>query len=349
MVTNMKNSSLLRKVEAFEKMATYGDRSSFLKSLGEEPLGPGLSEESDQVVSGKPPLSQDIKTAPWAGTVKKMIDPKVQGSLNKLFGLNLKLDGDLGPQTAQALQLYKNKYHDARHIYDPTFQKDVVLQGDLSAMPAVASRVSIPLFEKLATPAVPFFLTLAQGANLQLDPMIQRVQESLNKMRYTDSSKRALKEDGLLGPNTQFAINKYVADKKLTGDKDTIYNAIREAAEGTEQKPAGRVPVTDKGKAWMEEARQTIINALPKLVGDPKLGVPTIAWLNDTISPIMAEPLTDTNFGRNMSALNRMQDFLTRNFKKNPQNTAIPSLLRQITSYITDINKMNQIGQPTAK
>jgi len=159
MVTNMKNSSLLRRVEAFEKMATYGDRSSFLKSLGEdEPLEPNLSEVPYQVVTGKPPLSEDIKTSPWAGKVKKYIDPKVQDALNKLFGLSLKLDGDLGPQTAQALQLYKNKYHDARHIYDPTFQKDVALKGELSAMPTVA-KLSIPLFEKLATPEVPFFLT----------------------------------------------------------------------------------------------------------------------------------------------------------------------------------------------
>jgi peptidoglycan hydrolase-like protein with peptidoglycan-binding domain len=340
MVTNMKNSSLLRKVDAFEKMATYGERSSFLKSLGEEPLGPGLFESPDQAIVGKPPLAEDIKTGPWAGKVNKKIDPKVQAALNKLFSLSLKTDGDLGPQTAQALQLYKNKYHDARHIYDPAFQKDVILQGDLSAMPAVA-KVTIPLFEKLATPEVPFFLTLAQGANPPVapvrkaapDPMIQRVQEALNKMKYADSNGSPLKEDGVLGPNTQFAINNYVSKNKLTGDKNTIYNAIREAAEKTPSGPSNKAIVA-------EEARKNVIGALPNLISDTKLGPANIAWLTDIISPIMSQPLSDTNLSTNISALTKMQKFLTNSFRKNPQNTAIPTLLRQLNSQISEINKM---------
>lgn len=70
--------------------------------------------------------SPETTSSPWAGKVSKMIDPKVQQSLNELLGLKLSTDGSMGPQTATALQMYKNKYKNTKHIYDPSLYQDVI-------------------------------------------------------------------------------------------------------------------------------------------------------------------------------------------------------------------------------
>ncbi len=54
------------------------------------------------------------------------VDPKAQQALNKLFGIQLKLDGIMGPQTATALQMYKNKYNSPKNTRDPSIQQDVI-------------------------------------------------------------------------------------------------------------------------------------------------------------------------------------------------------------------------------
>lgn len=72
--------------------------------------------------------SGDVGSEKWTNnndsTTK--IDPKVQASLNELFQLKLKSDGVLGPQTAQALQLFKNKYNNTKNIFDPKLHQDVI-------------------------------------------------------------------------------------------------------------------------------------------------------------------------------------------------------------------------------
>ena len=50
---------------------------------------------------------------------------KAQIALNKMFNSKLKTDGVLGPQTGQAMQMYKNKYNDNRSIWDPELQKSI--------------------------------------------------------------------------------------------------------------------------------------------------------------------------------------------------------------------------------
>lgn len=62
----------------------------------------------------------------WTGKVPTTISPSVQHALNTLLGSNLEADGSLGPQTATALQLYKDKYNNIKHIFDPTLHKDIV-------------------------------------------------------------------------------------------------------------------------------------------------------------------------------------------------------------------------------
>ena len=40
--------------------------------------------------------------------------------------MNLKADGIIGPQTASALQMYKNQYNNTKHPYNPMLHVDVI-------------------------------------------------------------------------------------------------------------------------------------------------------------------------------------------------------------------------------
>lgn len=95
-----KVNDVVKQAELFEKLALYGDRKSFLKSLAQEQPAPQMAEPVMQMpadhITGYPP-----------------IDPKAQGLLSKFLvdhnaGIPLsKIDGKLGPETRQALNNFK--------------------------------------------------------------------------------------------------------------------------------------------------------------------------------------------------------------------------------------------------
>lgn len=62
----------------------------------------------------------------WDGKVPTTISPSVQQALNELLDSKLKTDGTLGPQTATALQLYKDQYNNMKHIFDPSLHQEIL-------------------------------------------------------------------------------------------------------------------------------------------------------------------------------------------------------------------------------
>lgn len=62
----------------------------------------------------------------WHGKVPTTINPSIQQALNELLGTKLKTDGTLGPQTATALQIYKDQYDNMKHIFDPSLHQDIL-------------------------------------------------------------------------------------------------------------------------------------------------------------------------------------------------------------------------------
>lgn len=69
----------------------------------------------------------DVKSDSYTGKPSDRINPSTQLALNQLFPeLKLKADGFLGPQTGQALQLYKNQYKNTKNTYDPSLHQDVI-------------------------------------------------------------------------------------------------------------------------------------------------------------------------------------------------------------------------------
>jgi hypothetical protein len=94
-----KFNDVVKQAELFEKLALYGDRKSFLKSLAQEVPAP----QQEDVI--QMPAAHITGYAP--------IDPKVQGLLSKFLvdhnaGIPLsKIDGKLGPETRQALNNFK--------------------------------------------------------------------------------------------------------------------------------------------------------------------------------------------------------------------------------------------------
>lgn len=95
----VKVNDVVKQAELFEKLALYGDRKSFLKSLAQEVPAP----QAESVM--QMPADHITGYAP--------IDPKVQGLLSKFLvdhnaGIPLtKVDGKLGPETRQALNNFK--------------------------------------------------------------------------------------------------------------------------------------------------------------------------------------------------------------------------------------------------
>lgn len=118
-----KIDELVKKVEVFERLAVYGDRSTFLKSLAQE-FGPSL-EGGFSAKPNEPNASVDPNAAAPSGTVNlpadhitgyRPVDKNVQSMLNDILVpsgdiLPLTLDGRLGPNTKDALAKFKAKYN----------------------------------------------------------------------------------------------------------------------------------------------------------------------------------------------------------------------------------------------
>ena len=129
-------NSLVKKASLFERLATYGNRRSFLEALSQdkgetigftpeqlEMMNPTRQPTSFQRGDGPvefPETSNQGATHPWQGgdpAVAKPAQPKswpavptqVQEALNNLgYTPELKVDGKLGPATRKAIDWYKS-------------------------------------------------------------------------------------------------------------------------------------------------------------------------------------------------------------------------------------------------
>lgn len=142
-----KIDDLLKRVERFEKLAVYGDRSAFLKSLaqdnasyqpfigsdsgGDHPgaAGPNYFAPDQKSPTSYPPISRELQEMLSRITT-------VQG-----LGLPLQIDGSLGPETKKALDAFRRKFNvpgnfsdaEALQVVKNTYSRDPGQYGNLSA------------------------------------------------------------------------------------------------------------------------------------------------------------------------------------------------------------------------
>jgi len=147
----MNTKALQERVKLFYKLATYGDRASFLQSIGQQipipkvpegmewtPIGvvpkgslntaPTQINLPEQVITGNPPNpnapqeiinlpEQVITGTPPAQSYMLPIGKDVQGQLSDLLmpkgliAVKLDEDGKIGPKTRQALVAFKQHYN----------------------------------------------------------------------------------------------------------------------------------------------------------------------------------------------------------------------------------------------
>lgn len=92
-----KIDTLLKKVEFFEKLAVYGDRSSILKALAQAPV----QTLPETTIVGNPPIPKDVQEM-----LSNIVT--VEG-----LGLPLKsIDGLIGPETLKAMNAFRGKFGD---------------------------------------------------------------------------------------------------------------------------------------------------------------------------------------------------------------------------------------------
>jgi len=110
-----KFDALFKKIEVFEKLAVYGDRSSFLKSIAQDST-PKYPTSTDEANPGVQPYLP-TQTVPEMTIVGNPPIPKdVQEMLSRVvtmdrLGIPLhKIDGLIGPETRTALNNFKAKY-----------------------------------------------------------------------------------------------------------------------------------------------------------------------------------------------------------------------------------------------
>ena len=113
-----KNSSLLKKLELFEKLSIYGKRSSFLNKLAQENQV-GNMASTISIPGDIPPVATKTPSAPKLSVIpkdvqKKLSDECIYAGLIGPTGA-LAIDGVVGDKTRQALDKYKIwKYLDER-------------------------------------------------------------------------------------------------------------------------------------------------------------------------------------------------------------------------------------------
>lgn len=111
----MSYERLLDKVELFYRLATYGKRKDFLKSLGQAP-----QMLPEQVIVGNPPNASAPTTQVLPEVVEAYYPPipaETQEQLSDLLvpagllAVPLKQDGKIGGETRKAMQAFIDKFH----------------------------------------------------------------------------------------------------------------------------------------------------------------------------------------------------------------------------------------------
>lgn len=112
-----KIDSLLKKAALFERLAVYGDRRSFLKSLGQGASYDSFKGSTMVGDSGEPgPTTQTVKETVIDDQISSNIQKKLNDILTplaiegKIFFAPLVPDGTLGKSTKQALETYKKEF-----------------------------------------------------------------------------------------------------------------------------------------------------------------------------------------------------------------------------------------------
>ena len=139
-----KYDKLIKKVEVFEKLAVYGDRSNFLKAL---------AQEVTPTVGGTPEAEAYLAQFPQNSSAPAPAKPQlpsipldVQEMLSKIVtvegvGLPLQNDGQIGSKTKQALDAFRKKFNvpgnfsdqDTFGVVKNTYNRDPDRYGKLSS------------------------------------------------------------------------------------------------------------------------------------------------------------------------------------------------------------------------
>lgn len=110
-----KIDELLKRVEHFEKLAVYGDRSTFLKSLAQDNASyqPFIGSDAQ---GDHPGAAGPDYLAPAPKSQLPKIPKDVQEMLSNItviegIGMPIQIDGDLGPETQKALDGFRRKFN----------------------------------------------------------------------------------------------------------------------------------------------------------------------------------------------------------------------------------------------
>lgn len=116
-----KIDALLKKVEFFEKLAVHGDRKSLLAAIAQATPMVGGTPEAEKYLAdlNAPSSSQTLKETTIVANPP--INPKIQQMLSDLlvpYGdiFPLKPDGEMGPQTKDALRKFKARFGDTKTV-----------------------------------------------------------------------------------------------------------------------------------------------------------------------------------------------------------------------------------------
>lgn len=118
-----KIDALLKKVEFFERLAVHGDRKSLLAAIAQATPMVGGTPEAEKYLKDleapKPSSSQTLKETTIVANPP--INPKIQQMLSDLlvpYGdiFPLKPDGEMGPQTKDALRKFKARFGDTKTV-----------------------------------------------------------------------------------------------------------------------------------------------------------------------------------------------------------------------------------------
>jgi hypothetical protein len=223
------NMSLEKKIEAFYRVAVYGDRGSFLKSLAQRAEPDDAIKALNKVTTlGYQALQLilDDKTSKFEPSIMGIVD-----SLKQTIGKSQDAQGRINPPNAEDVFDLVNKAAgffgrnpNKAELFKKLNQISIQIQNNLNVIHSAQNEFGLPENNQLVQEQVidssitPNNLPNAKPAQSmqKIDP---QVQVSLNELGYTP----ALKVDGLLGPETEKALNWF---KKTKGYSNLSLNTL---------------------------------------------------------------------------------------------------------------------------